>query len=384
MKQRDQWLWKTGRAMFLAAAFTMTAAVSVQAAAPAQVKITHGEASESSVVLKWNKVSHANVYKIYAKKGNGRTQLLTTRSAKKQTSVKIGHLTSNTDYTFYVSAVNSSGEEGKASSGKHLKLRMNTPGQVINVTLSKLKKTSVTVSWDKVPGANGYSVERLTSSGSFKRIARTSKRKITLTGLKTGKTYKISVRALRRKNGATAAGERSETVAIVPNSLSKAVASVAPFSRYSAGYKTDPSIVYPANVAETFANTRIPVGSGYKGKYLLWQNAYTMHLYVFKRSTPSAKWKFDRVYICASGARGGTSQRMMTVHGKGVRNATMWYLSYIEVGAIHSQLYHLDGKTLMSKGDLGHAVSHGCIRLRREAAYWVYKTIPGGTKLWVC
>ncbi len=388
MKKRKAMSRKLGTAMMLAGALTVGAAVTAQAAAPAQVKITAGSASESKIILKWGKVSSAENYKLYVKSGKGKTKLLATRSAKKSTAVKITNLKNNTTYTFYVSAVNKKGEEGKKSSGKQLTPQTKKPGQPINITLSDLGKKSVTVSWDKASGATGYEILRKQSDGSYKKIASTTKRKVTLKGLKTGSTYQIAVRAVRKKNGGTTKGYVSKLVQFSPTSLSSAVSSVAPFSRYSAGYRTDPTIVYASNVAEKYANTRIPVPSSYQGKYLLWENAYTQHLYVFKRKNLKSKWTFDRVFICASGAGGGTMQRWMTLGSKGYLmkfSNIQWayYPTSIESGAIHSQLYYPNG-TLWTDADLGHAVSHGCIRLRKATAKWVQDNIPSGTRLWVC
>jgi len=61
---------------------------------------------------------------------------------------------------------------------------------------------SVTLGWDKVPGATGYQVYRSTSaSGSYSLLGTTKKRVYTNTSLTKGKRYYYKVRAYKKKKG---------------------------------------------------------------------------------------------------------------------------------------------------------------------------------------
>ncbi len=393
MKRKGTLSRKLGMTMILAGALTIGMGISAQAA-PAQVQITSGTASESAVTLKWSKAKKAVSYNIYVKKGKGKAKLLANRSASKDNAVKIKNLKNNTSYTFFVSAVDSEGKEGKKSAGKVLKPTVIRPSQAINIMLSDLSNNSVTVSWDKAALANYYSIEKKQPDGSFKRIAKTKKTKVVLKGLSQGTEYQIGVRSMRRKGGASAAGYLSKVVRFTPGPVAGALANVATYQRYaSSDYHTDPTIVYPSNVAEAFANTRIPAVSkvNYASHYLIWISAYTQHFYIFyRKDTSKWEWKLKKVFICASGKGDGTRYGWMFIRGAkkspvyftNDKDQIGYYPSYIDTGFIHSQLYHQDG-SLWTSADLGHAVSHGCIRLRKEAAKWINEKIPAGTRIWV-
>ncbi len=392
MTKRGTLTRRLGAAFILAGTIALGTGMSAQAAAPARVTITSGTASESKITLKWNKVKKAASYKIYVKKGSGKTKLLSTRSADKSTAVKITKLKNNVNYTFYVSAVNSKGQEGKKSEGKVLTPKVKTPGPTINITLSDLTETSVTVSWSKASSATHYVVYRVQADGSYKRLARTKKTKVLLKGLQTGTEYKIVVRAQRVKGGAAAGGTLSKVVRFTPGSVASALAKVYNYSAYtSTGYNTEPTTVYPSNVVEAYANTKIPELEWYRGRYLIWLNVYTQHFYILKRTDTSEwNWKFVRVFICATGSEKATRYGWMTAQGaynkpmyfNDSKTQIAYYPTLIDTGAIHSQLYYPNG-TLWNPNDLGHAVSHGCIRLRMAAAKYVQKTIPRGTKIWM-
>ncbi len=38
---------------------------------------------------------------------------------------------------------------------------------------------------------------------------------------------------------------------------------------------------------------------------------------------------------------------------------------------------------LASNSELGNNLSHGCVRLAVDDAYWVYRNIPAGTKVYI-
>jgi len=47
----------------------------------------------------------------------------------------------------------------------------------------------------------------------------------------------------------------------------------------------------------------------------------------------------------------------------------------------HSILYYPSGG--IADPRLGYSISHGCIRLATDNAYYIYKNIPSGTAIWI-
>jgi len=59
-----------------------------------------------------------------------------------------------------------------------------------------------------------------------------------------------------------------------------------------------------------------------------------------------------------------------------------WYSTKITGPYLfHSVLYQPRSKTVLQDGRLGYALSHGCIRLALDNAYWIYKNINTGTRV---
>jgi len=59
-----------------------------------------------------------------------------------------------------------------------------------------------------------------------------------------------------------------------------------------------------------------------------------------------------------------------------------WYTTKIFKGYMfHSVLYNPYGSSKIQDGRLGYNISHGCIRLKKDNAYWMYKNIKAGTKV---
>ncbi len=147
--------------------------------------------TSSGVKVSWGKVSGAQKYVVYRKKGSAKswTKVKTTTS----TSYTDKSVKSGTTYKYAVRAQDGSILSSYKSSGTSIKF-LSTP------TLSSVSsgKSGVTFKWKKVTGASGYYVYRKTGSGSFQKIA-TVKGSTKVSYLdksaKKGKTYTYTVRA---------------------------------------------------------------------------------------------------------------------------------------------------------------------------------------------
>lgn len=85
--------------------------------------------------------------------------------------------------------------------------------------------------------------------------------------------------------------------------------------------------------------------------------------------TPSGSFKVPRI---------GTHKKYF-----GDRNGyRCWYTTKIYKGYLfHSVLYQPRSSTKIQDGRLGYNISHGCIRLKKDNAYWMYKNIKAGTRV---
>ncbi|MGN1014396.1 MAG: fibronectin type III domain-containing protein [Butyricicoccus sp.] len=82
-----------------------------------------------------------------------------------------------------------------------IQLLATKPSKVESATLTRTSKTSLKLTWDKVSGAKGYEVYMSTNSGSWRKVATTTKRNYKRTGLSMGSSYAFKVRAYKTSNG---------------------------------------------------------------------------------------------------------------------------------------------------------------------------------------
>ena len=111
---------------------------------------------------------------------------------------------------------------------------------------------------------------------------------------------------------------------------------------------------------------RVGIFTGEEGA---WKLKYYWQCCVGKSSTPTVKGTFTVGYKTYSF---GESK------GYSCYYATQIYGSYL----FHSVLYYPYTNTIKD-GTMGKAVSHGCVRLTKAHAKWIYNNIPRGTKVYI-
>ena len=156
------------------------------------------EATVKGVKVSWGKVSGAELYRVYRKVSGGSWERIksTTSTSYTDTSAPSGK-----KVYYMVKAVNGSyTSDYKAKSMNYMK----TPSvSVKNIT------TGVYVSWGKVSGAKSYEVYRKAgSASSWTKIATTKNASYTDKNVKSGTSYKYTIRAIgssaKSKYGSTA------------------------------------------------------------------------------------------------------------------------------------------------------------------------------------
>lgn len=97
-------------------------------------------------------------------------------------------------------------------------------------TVKQTGKNKVKVSWGKVSGAKGYSLEYRKSGGSWKKKD-TGKKSVSLSGMEQGTTYQFRVRAYKKVNGAKKYGKYSVTKKLKVNDYVYLVNLYQPYSK---------------------------------------------------------------------------------------------------------------------------------------------------------
>ena len=158
---------------------------------PATKKITFAS-STSAVKLTWEAVAAASGYKVYVKTSNGWSEVGSTT----KNSLTVKKLTAGTKYTFMVKAY------AQVDSKVYVS---DALGSIYTVTKAAATKkltatqtaTSITLSWSKVSGADGYRVYKYNSKTKKYELYKTLKEtKITIKKLKSGTSYKYLVKAV--------------------------------------------------------------------------------------------------------------------------------------------------------------------------------------------
>ncbi|WP_371591264.1 fibronectin type III domain-containing protein [Streptomyces sp. NBC_00470] len=142
--------------------------------------------TSDSVDLKWGSVPGAASYRVY--RSGSSTNIATSNDG----FAKIDGLNAGTAYTFYVSAVSSSGSLGPKSAGVKATTKESKLVAPKSLKVTKRTRSSVTLTWGKVPNASGY---RAYHNKSSNNVGSSVDGVITVSGLKPNTKYRWHVRA---------------------------------------------------------------------------------------------------------------------------------------------------------------------------------------------
>ena len=106
----------------------------------------------------------------------------------------------------------------------------------------------------------------------------------------------------------------------------------------------------------------------FQGKKGNWRLKYYWKCTTGKKSTPTIKGNFK---VCGKVSHFGES------NGYSVWHATRIKYEYY----FHSVLYKPWSKKTIIAGKLGKNLSHGCVRLKKSNAKWIYKNCKSGTRI---
>ncbi|MGX8698625.1 MAG: L,D-transpeptidase family protein [bacterium] len=123
-------------------------------------------------------------------------------------------------------------------------------------------------------------------------------------------------------------------------------------------------------------------------EYLIWVNKTYQRVNIFVKT--AAGWKFDRVFLCCTGADwsptpSGTYKTTLKERGWFHYDYSVFPVVRFWKGgyAFHSQLHYPGGSAKISDPALGYPASHGCVRMLDADISWIHQTIPIGTTVYV-
>ncbi len=167
-------------------------------------KVTAVKASSvktASFNLSWEKTKATSRYYVY--QYNSKKKKYVKVAELKAPGYKVTGLKAGTTYKFKIKTVKLS--EGKAICTNTSEVFSFTtkPAKVTSVKASSVKKTSLTLSWSKVTGAEKYQIYKYdTEKKKYVRVSTVDgKTKYKVKNLKAGTSYKFKVRALKTLNG---------------------------------------------------------------------------------------------------------------------------------------------------------------------------------------
>lgn len=173
--------------------------------APGAVAKPSFTATATTATVSWKAISGAHGYELH--KYNSSTKKYKLYKKVRKTSVKLTELKPATVYKFKVRAYVEGENTLYGNFSPELKVT-TTLAKVSKLTASSTK-TSVTLKWNKVTGADGYRVYKYNSSTKKYEVIKTvTKTSLKISKLKSGTTYKFKVRAYK-KDGDTIYGAYS-------------------------------------------------------------------------------------------------------------------------------------------------------------------------------
>ena len=232
--------------LFLAVimAFTIIAPTNVSAASSKKVskpKVSSvSTVSSTSVKIKWKKVSRADGYVIYQKKGDGKYLKIKTITSGKTTSYTKKSLSSATKYNYKIKAYDNVGSKKVYSEYSSAKAAYTKPSKVTVSSVSAVSATSIKIKWKKVSRADGYVIYQKKAGGEYKKIKTITSGKTTSytkKSLSSATKYTYKIKAYVKVGSEKIYGEYSSVKSAYTKPLKVTVSSISAVSATSVKIK---------------------------------------------------------------------------------------------------------------------------------------------------
>ena len=259
------------------------------------------------------------------------------------------------------------------------------------ITKIRSDRPVVNVTWEKV-SCTGYQLQisRYSDfSNAWSRKVSTNTLKVW--EMKNGQKYYFRVRAYKTENGMTTYGSwnkwscKVSTTGPVGNKYSKDGAYVRDKTIRLGGndYYYNGDGVKSGCSEKMWNKVR---NNSSKTKYLIAVDCTKNRTCIF--TGKKGNWKLKSYWKCTTGKKSTpTIKGNFKVCGKvshfgEQKGYSVWHATRIKYEYyFHSILYRPYSKTKVLNGTLGKNLSHGCIRLKKENANWIYKNCKNGTRI---
>jgi predicted peptidase len=277
--------------LFLAVimAFTIVTPTVVSAASKkvSKPKISSVSAlSSTSVKLKWKKVSGADGYVIYQKKGDGKYTSIKTITSGKTTYYTKKSLSTATKYTYKIKAYDKVGSKKIYSDYSSAKSVYTNPSKVTISSVSDVSASSIKINWKKVYNADGYVIYQKKGDGKYtliKTITSGKTTSYTKNSLSGASKYTYKIKAYVKSGSSKIYGEYSSAKSTYTKPSQVTVASLTAVSPTSV--KISWKKVYNANGYVIYQNKG-------DGKYTLIKTITSGQTTTYTKSGLSSSTKY--------------------------------------------------------------------------------------------
>lgn len=360
--------------------------------------------STNSLKLGWNRQSNVTGYRVYtysfAKK---QWRLVKTLKGSKNNIYTIQNILSGHGNWIRVRAYvkTSSGKYYYGAYSKILKAQ-TFPGKVVLKSFNSTPTLYATVKWGKKYG-NGYQVKLSRYSNFSNALTYNIKSSSTLLKrmgkLRNNSTYYVKVRAYRTYNGKTVYGSWSKYKKVKTHGTGWVYGSGKKYY-----YVDGKKLTGNRSIGGKKYYFRTDTGALSGATFTMWskvrnQTSGTKYLIATSRdlnvtcvySGSKGNWNLKYYWKCTTGAAGtrtpagafSTPTTKPKLRYMGQTNSyTCWYATrFYKRCYYHSVLYNYMSHTSIQDGRLGSSLSHGCVRLAKGNAKWLYDNIKPGTKV---
>lgn len=371
------------------------------------VSLASNKRTTSTITLTWTKNLNVTGYEIQMYKSSSKTwETVATIKDKNTTTYAKKDLSSGTTYKFQIRTYVDASDGRHYGEWSETLSTGTTPGKVTISSLTTNVKMELKIKWKKKSGS-GYQVyvsrDSKFSKPSKYDVKSASKLSKTVKAGKNNKYYYVKVRAYKVIDGKKVYGAWSSVKKIKTDGTGWAT-----FSGCKYYYKNGKPLTGTRRISGSqyyFSKKGVLLGaSSSMYKHVKDQTSKTDYLISISRTKNrlcvyhkvDGQWVVKYYWKCSTGAPGLISPISKTPSGvftvpaktthkkyfgdsKGYR---CWYATRITKGYyIHSITYQPYSSTRIQDGRLGQNVSHGCVRISKDNALWVYKNIDAGTKI---
>ena len=183
----------------------MSAAISAKCVLSAPTSLKYVKSTANTADISWKAADAATGYEIFIKSGSDYVKKDTVSA----TSCTLTGLAAGTEYSIYVRAYSDLGPT--YSTNVYLDFK-TVPAKVSGLTVDA-QATYATLSWDKMPGAEGYVVYKVNlATNELTELTKTVDTTYKVTGLTPETEYAYTVKAYSKTNGITLNGETADTL----------------------------------------------------------------------------------------------------------------------------------------------------------------------------